>query len=181
MRIILAYICLMSLLNVNAQDLKVTFSKTDRECELGKASVHVVQGHPPYQFLWSDGSMGEHLNDLAGGDYWVKVTDDQAQDTTVNFTIEESVCEPVAESHFTPNFDGYNDTWSIAKIENFPDFELIVYNRWGQQVHRQFKNYIPWNGTTLGLALPDGTYYYILFFDAADQNKFIKGAVSIIR
>lgn len=178
---IIIWICWMGLLDVNAQDLKVTFSKTDKECQLGKASVYVVQGHPPYQYLWSDGSSGEHLNDLAAGDYSVKITDDQAQDTTVNFTIEESVCEPVAETHFTPNFDGYNDTWSIARLENFPDFELLVYNRWGQQVHRQVNAYIPWNGTSLGLALPDGTYYYILFFDVTDRNKFIKGDVSIIR
>lgn len=174
-------ICLMGLGKLNAQDLQISFSKTNKECEGGKASVHIVQGHPPYQFLWSDGSTGEHLNDLSAGNYSVQVTDAYAQDTTVNFTIEESVCEPIAENHFTPNFDGYNDTWNIARLENFPEFELIVYNRWGQQVHQQFHTYIPWNGTTLGLALPDGTYYYILFFSATDKNKFIKGDVSIIR
>jgi gliding motility-associated-like protein len=179
--IIIICIFLMALLNVNAQDLMVTFSKTDKECEAGKASVHVVQGNPPYHFYWSTGATVENISDLAAGDYSVKVTGDGGQDTTINFTIEESVCEPVAETHFTPNFDGYNDTWAISRLENFPDFELIVYNRWGQQVHHQFHTYIPWNGTTLGLALPDGTYYYILFFDATDQNKFIKGAVSIIR
>jgi gliding motility-associated-like protein len=175
------FICLMGLLNVNAQDLMVTFSKTDKECDLGKASVHVVQGHPPYHFYWSDGSGGEYISNLAAGDYSVKVTGDGGQDTTIHFTIEESICEPVAETHFTPNFDGYNDTWSISRLENFPNFELIVYNRWGQQVHHQFNTYIPWNGTSLGLALPDATYYYILFFDITDKNKFIKGDVSIIR
>lgn len=171
----------MSLLNVNAQDLMVTFSKTNKECDLGKASVHVIQGHPPYHYLWSDGSTGEYLNDLTAGDYSIKITDDLAQDTTITFTIEETVCEPYAENNFTPNYDGYNDTWSISRLENFPEFELIVYNRWGQQVHHQVNTYIPWNGTTLGLAVPDGSYYYILFFKKTDKNKFIKGEVSILR
>jgi hypothetical protein len=29
--------------------------------------------------------------------------------------------------------------------------------------------------------LPDATYYYILYFSQTDKNKFIKGAVSILR
>ena len=178
---IITYMLLMGLQKASAQDLKVTFSKTDKECDLGKASVNVVQGQPPFHFFWSDGSTSDHVSGLSAGDYSVKVTGDGGQDTTVNFTIDESICEPVAETNFTPNFDGYNDTWNIARLENFPQFELLVYNRWGQQVHHQFNTYIPWNGTSLGLALPDGSYYYILFFDVTDKNKFIKGTVSIIR
>jgi len=178
---IIVSICFMNLLRVNAQDLKVTFSKTDKECESGKASVHIVQGHPPYYYYWSDGSTGENLTDLAAGNYTVKVTGDMAQDTTISFTIEESICEPTVENNFTPNYDGYNDTWDISRLQHFPEFELIVYNRWGQQVHHQINSYIPWDGTQLGLPLPDATYYYILFLKKNDKNKFVKGDVSIIR
>ena len=91
------------------------------------------------------------------------------------------VCEPIPETHFTPNGDDYNDTWNITKINLFPDFELFVYNRWGQLVHHQKNEYIPWDGKTLIIPVPDATYYYILYLSKNDRNKFIKGPVSIIR
>lgn len=41
---------------------------------------------------------------------------------------------------FTPNGDGSNDTFSIPLLELYPDYQLIVYSRWGQPVY-QADNY----------------------------------------
>lgn len=164
-----------------AQSLDVSFSKTDQECEAGRAAVTVNAGVAPYQYLWSNAVVSDRADNLEAGTYTVTVTDAAAQDTSIVFTIGKMTCEPVAENHFTPNGDTFNDSWTISRLTYFPDFELIVYNRWGQQVHHQTNDYVPWNGTHLGLPLPDGTYYYILFFSKGDKNKFIKGDVSIIR
>lgn len=63
---------------------------------------------------------------------------------------------------FSPNDDDKNETFTITGLGNFPDNELIVYNRWGSQVYRK-KNYDnTWNGTWEGKEVPDGTYFYIL-------------------
>jgi gliding motility-associated-like protein len=164
-----------------AQSLDVRFSKTDKECEAGKASVSILSGTAPYQYVWSNASVTDHTENLEAGTYTVTVMDAAGQDTSIVFTIEEQICEPVAETHFTPNGDMFNDSWDISRINYFPDFELVVYNRWGQQVHHQTNQYTAWEGTHLGLPLPDGTYYYILFFSKSDKNKFIKGDVSILR
>jgi gliding motility-associated-like protein len=63
----------------------------------------------------------------------------------------------------SPNNDGANDLFYIAKIEDFPDNRLWVYNRWGNLVFetRAYKNTWPgnWGPDT---DLPDGTYYYVL-------------------
>ncbi len=165
----------------NAQNLSVSFSKTERVCELGEASVTIISGTIPITILWSNGSLMNKVEQLEEGNYSVKITDDQNNDTTIYFNIEKPICEPVAGNHFTPNYDGYNDTWSIGRLENFPEFDLFVYNRWGQQVHHQMNVYFPWDGRSLALPLPDATYYYILYFSKTDKNKFIKGDVSIIR
>jgi gliding motility-associated-like protein len=169
------------LTTVFSQNLSVNLTKTERVCELGEASVTIVTGAQPVHVLWSNGSIANKIEGLEEGDYSVKITDDQNSDTTIYFTIEKLICEPVAENHFTPNSDGYNDTWSISRLENFPEFDLFVYNRWGQQVHHQMNIYFPWDGKSLALPLPDATYYYILYFSKTDKNKFIKGDVSIIR
>lgn len=164
-----------------AQNLSASLVKTDKACDAGKASVSIVSGVAPFQYQWSNATLSDHAENLEAGTYTVTVTDAASQDTSIVFSIEESICEPTAENHFTPNGDAFNDTWNISRLPYFPDFELSVYNRWGQQVHHQSSQYIPWDGTHLGIALPDGTYYYILFFSRSDKNQFIKGDVSIIR
>jgi gliding motility-associated-like protein len=173
------YVC--ALQEIKAQDLVVSLSKTDKECEPGKASITVTSGTVPYQYAWSNASVMDYVENLEAGSYTVTVTDARAHDTTIVFTIEESICEPVPEKYFSPNGDSVHDSWRISRLNYFPDFDLYVYNRWGQQVHHQSNQYIPWDGTHLGLPLPDATYYYILFLSKTDKNKILKGDVSIIR
>lgn len=177
------YICILVCvaLTYNAQDLSVIFVKQEGPCVLAEASVTATTTSLPVHYLWSNGSITNSVEELQPGDYSVKVTADNGKDTTIFFKIEELICEPTPETHFTPNFDGYNDTWDISRINYFPEFDLFIYNRWGQQVHRQTSKYFPWDGTSLGLPLPDATYYYILYLDRADKKNFVKGAVSIIR
>ena len=63
---------------------------------------------------------------------------------------------------FSPNGDGINDFMVIKDLQDFPENEVIVFNRWGNQVFRQ-KNYQnDWNGTFNEGDLPDGDYYLII-------------------
>jgi gliding motility-associated-like protein len=67
---------------------------------------------------------------------------------------------------FTPNNDGVNDTWIIEGIEQFPDNEVMIFNRWGDKII-ELRNYdnknIVWDGTNQrGKKVPDGTYYYVV-------------------
>ena len=165
---------------VVSQPLSIVLSKYEVPCELGKASAS-ISGSNNYSLTWSNGSHNNYIDELSPGDYSINIQYDLNKDTVVYFTMREIICEPIAESHFTPNGDDYNDTWDIARIEKFPDFELFVYNRWGQQVHHQTKNYEPWDGRSLNLPLPDAAYYYVIYFSKGDKSKFIKGNVNIIR
>ncbi|NJO68893.1 MAG: gliding motility-associated C-terminal domain-containing protein [Bacteroidetes bacterium] len=36
---------------------------------------------------------------------------------------------------FTPNDDGYNDTWKIPYADEYPEMEVQIFNRWGQLVY----------------------------------------------
>ncbi len=63
---------------------------------------------------------------------------------------------------FTPNDDGVNDSWTIANIEDYPDAEIRVTNRWGNTVWKQKNGYDnQWDGRSdRGASLPIGTYYF---------------------
>lgn len=66
----------------------------------------------------------------------------------------------------TPDGDGKNDYWHIGGIENYPDNEVLIFNRWGTKV-KEYVGYNNankrWDGTNdKNEYLPDGVYYYIL-------------------
>jgi gliding motility-associated-like protein len=66
----------------------------------------------------------------------------------------------------TPNDDGENDYWIISGIDEYPDNDAMIFNRWGDKikVYQSYNNTDNhWDGTNEnGNRLPDGTYYYIL-------------------
>jgi len=49
-------------------------------------------------------------------------------------------------------------------IENFPDNEVSIFNRWGNEVYKQtsYNNEEGWDGQFQDAPLPDGTYFYII-------------------
>ena len=69
---------------------------------------------------------------------------------------------------FSPNGDGINDVFKIIGLEYYPQAELLVYNRWGEQVFNAQPYNNNWGGesngkrTASGDRAPDGTYFYIL-------------------
>ncbi|MBU2998090.1 gliding motility-associated C-terminal domain-containing protein [Cellulophaga baltica] len=81
----------------------------------------------------------------------------------------------------TPNGDGAHDELIITGLENFPNNTLKIYNRWGVLVY-QTKAYNTqgnvFDGTSTGRVtvntdskLPVGTYFYILDYEDAVNNK----------
>ncbi len=79
----------------------------------------------------------------------------------------------------TANGDGYNDKWIIKNIEFYPNTEVIVVNREGQQVYSSLAYDNSWDGTNKdGKPLPDGAYYYFIKFYNSD--KLYKGAITIL-
>ena len=83
----------------------------------------------------------------------------------------------------TPNDDGFNDTWSISNIQNYPGAQVSVYDRWGQQVFNVtgYTYDKEWDGTNHGLRLPSATYYYIIELRVSGISKLYNGSITIIR
>ncbi len=63
----------------------------------------------------------------------------------------------------TPNGDNVNDILVIEGIEEFPNNELLIVNRWGDVVYKAKPYMNNWGGEgTDGSLLTQGTYYFIL-------------------
>ena len=84
----------------------------------------------------------------------------------------------------TSNQDGLNDYFKIAGIENFPDNNVKIYNRWGvlvyevdnygnnSQSENVFKGFSAGRITiNKGVRLPYGTYYYLIEFKGENPGS----------
>lgn len=80
---------------------------------------------------------------------------------------------------YTPNGDGTNDVFEIRGLELFPENDLVIVNRWGNEVYKS-KNY---RNNWSGEGLNEGTYYYVLRvreYEGAEW-QVLKGYITLIR
>ena len=82
---------------------------------------------------------------------------------------------------FTPNGDGVNDEWIVA-IDN-PDFNVTIFNRWGNEILNRTLVDFSWNGAdSNGKMCSDGVYYYLIQSkNNTDNKKKIKGFIQLVK
>jgi gliding motility-associated-like protein len=104
-------------------------------------------------------------------------------DTSTFDFITTNFCNIYIPNVFSPNNDGKNDLFHIV-AEGYSNYNLIIYNRWGEKVFTSTDVNILWNGklNNTGADAPDGTYYYILNAnDPAGKKYSTHGYLSLIR
>ena len=110
----------------------------------------------------------------------VTITDNsgnQSEGTVVINVIASDACGsdniagPNVPDAFTPNGNSINDTWVIPGLEGYNTKQMAVYSRYGTLVYYSAAYANDWDGTLMGngVAVPDGTYYYILNLDGGKQ------------
>jgi gliding motility-associated-like protein len=147
----------------------------------GSIAVQPFGGTSPYFYSWSNGVMDSVNTELTGGIYSLTITDTKNCSFETTYTVEpENVECLVIPDIFTPNGDGYNDTWVIENIDLFPDAKVEIYNRWGDIIFESEKGYpTAWDGTWNGKQVPFGSYVYIL--DLGNGEKPLNGIVTVKR
>ncbi|WP_084650787.1 gliding motility-associated C-terminal domain-containing protein [Runella zeae] len=64
---------------------------------------------------------------------------------------------------FTPNRDGQNDMWILKGLDQYPEIEVMVLNRWGEVVFfGKGDTQLPFDGTFQDKPLSDGVYSYVI-------------------
>lgn len=80
--------------------------------------------------------------------------------------------------YFTPNGDGYNDTWTIKNLNLLPQATINIFNRYGKLLKQSNSPIFSWNGTLNNYLLPADDYWFSLIFE---NGKNIKGHFSLKR
>ena len=82
--------------------------------------------------------------------------------------------------YFTPNGDGFHDTWNIQGVGYafHPETITYVYDRYGKLLKQILATDPGWDGTFNGYALPSDDYWYII---TLDDGRIFKGHFTLKR
>ncbi|WPQ61168.1 gliding motility-associated C-terminal domain-containing protein [Chitinophaga sancti] len=133
---------------------------------------------------WQDGATTATYVVTATGYYKVTVYNDCGS-VTDDITVTYKQCEakPDFPNAFTPNGDGNNDTFKPHVNGPMYDYDLRVFNRWGQVVFLSKDQTKGWDGRFQGSLVDVGTYVYLLSYKntAGGETRIVKGEVTVIR
>lgn len=173
-------------------EIQAEYTVIVEECNQPVADIQIgsiTGGQEPYTYslITDQGDQGEQAiySDVTVSTYPLVIEDaNGCTDTTwINMSVIE--CPPPTPiDAFTPNEDGYNDTWFIRFIDLYPDNEVFIYDRWGQRVYHKkgYDNKDGWDAKYVGTDMPVSTYYYILKVNFKKQEEQVyNGAISIFR
>lgn len=106
----------------------------------------------------------------------------------IDTAIQQVVVVPevliFAPNAFTPDGDEYNQGWRVyMEGVDLQDFELLIYNRWGEIVWESHDIEVEWDGTFNGKLVKSDTYTWVIQTkDAFNDSKYTyNGHVTIIR
>jgi len=88
-----------------------------------------------------------------------------------------------APTAFSPDFDGLNDIFRVYGngIDN-KNFNMIIYNRWGETIFETNDMFYGWNGMISGKICSSGTYYWLVKYKNTQGIEYTEtGTVTLIR
>lgn len=143
-------------------------------------------GRPGYLYYWphaADSSRQIVVTDI--GTYTVLVTNPEG--CTVDLTTDvQDRCEPrlVIPSAFSPDRNGINDVLDAIGLY-LTDFDLKIYNRWGEVIFASNNLDHKWDGRYKEALVQPGVYAWVASYRSADypeRSKYtVRGAVTVIR
>ena len=158
--------------------------------ELPPYGIELQTNNPGALFLWNNGSTDDKITIDKSGVYSVEITNQLGCSATystrvVNYCTGYTLYIPNA---ITPNNDGVNDVFE-AIGSHVADFEMVIWDRWGQKVFECTDMRNAWDGSVEGgdHYAPIDVYGYAVRFRYFDENGIVSswqdlnGQVTVIR
>lgn len=158
-----------------------------RESNTGAISgIEVVGGTAPYTYSWYDdtGALVGNAAELSGmpaGIYMLEVVDARGcRSITDPITVDTFNGDDLGiPNTFTPNGDGYNDTWFPTGLERYTRALVRIFDRQGQLVYEGRSTDAPFSGQYRSTDLPVGAYYFVI--DLGIEYPSLKGSLNLLR
>ena len=195
-----------SSLNVTIPDtygVKATNAITN--CSSQIIAVSVLPSSPPtvVNFTVTDAFEDNQTVTIAasgnGGDYEYKLDFGSYQDSPIFENIspgehkitvrDKNGCGSFMDTvmvinypkYFTPNSDGYNDTWNVYGMQNQLNSTIYIFDRFGKLLKQLKPSGTGWDGTYNDNQMPASDYWFKVIYEENGIAKEFKGHFSLKR
>ena len=136
------------------------------------ANTHIIEafatGQGQFEYSLDQGPWGDSgtFVDVTPGEHTVTVRD-------INGCGEGKAFVYVIDYplYFTPNGDGYHDTWNILSVSNQVNAKIYIFDRLGKLIKEIYPSGAGWDGTYNGALLPSSDYWFTLsYIDPTTAN-----------
>ena len=141
--------------------------------------VTVIGGLGNYEYQLNNGTFqtSNVFVITEGGEYTVTVRDNSGCN---NFELNVTALN--YPKYFTPNADGYHDTWNIDGLSNPANAIISIFNRYGKLLKQIAPNGLGWDGIYNGKPIPSSDYWFKLVYENQDGVlKEFRGHFSLKR
>ena len=138
-----------------------------------------------YNYLWAPGGeTTQSINVKQAGTYSVTVSLDKCAVSDQLSIIDYCPTSIFVPQAFTPNGDNKNEVFKVVGA-NAKDFELLVFNRWGEQIFSSTDINQGWDGTCRGDKVQIDVYVWKLTYsenlDTGKTKKHLRmGTVALV-
>ena len=138
-----------------------------------------------YQLVYPDGSITEYqssnvFTNLPTGEYYVNIYD-------VLGNCSPTIVGPIYiinyPNFFTPNGDGYNETWNIWDLSHQPEAIISIFDRYGKLLKQMSASSDGWDGKFNDQDLPSTDYWFLVeyFPQNSTEKQQFRAHFSLIR
>ncbi len=146
--------------------------------EIAEINVEVEKGFGEYEYSLNGGEFqsGSQFHDVPSGVHEITVRGMSGNCGSTKLEVVVLKFPPF----FTPNEDGFNETWTIPDLINHPEARISVFDRYGQLL-KVFPPTQSWDGTFNGRALPADDYWFTVSFEQDGVAKEFKSHFTLMR
>jgi gliding motility-associated-like protein len=86
--------------------------------------------------------------------------------------------------YFTPNSDGFHDTWNILGLEEQPEAKIYIFDRYGKLIKQISPTGKGWDGTFNGKLMPSSDYWFTIGYNnlnLSNSNNIFKAHFALKR
>ncbi len=148
---------------------------------VGVLIVTITGGYGVYEYQLDNGPFqtSNEFYNVHNGDHVVSVRDVSSASCGA-ITIDATVI--MYPKYFTPNGDGINETWNIFDLQDQPQAEIFIFDRFGKFIKQIFPSGNGWNGLYNGRPLPATDYWFKVLYKGRDgEDKEFRAHFSLKR
>ncbi|WP_264564110.1 T9SS type B sorting domain-containing protein [Flavobacterium sp. N3904] len=141
-------------------------------------TIQILQGNGNYEYQLDNGTFQTStiFSEVSAGTHTINI-----RDTSGCTNLSKKIIVLGYPKFFTPNGDGYNDTWNIIGFEPQSNPVIYIFDRYGKLLKQINSAVLGWDGSYNGYPLPSTDYWFKVNFTENGITKEFKSHFALKR